>query len=421
MLLDGLFKRSPSGTTSMQVFSGSAPIYGQYGQNIFSYDIVNVCISAIADEMSKLSPRHIRRDPETGKLVKPSNDNINRLFKRPNPLMTMKDFIEKTIWTLYLNSNVFIYPTYDILIDSRGNKSRYYTGLWPLNPTQVNFLEDAAGYIFVKFTFSGGKETTLPYSDIIHLRKKYSVNDLMGGSLTGNVDNTALLKVLNVNDTILTGTAASITLSQGIKGILKLNTVVDVEKKDAERAAFVKSIQNGEGVIVQDFKGEFTPVDLSTKTTDSETLKYVENKVFRWFGVSTPILDGDFTEAQYQSFYEKTLEPIILSLNQAFTNIMFSPTEIGHGNEIVFYYKDLLYLSVASKLELIQIAGDQGLLTINQKLDILGYPPIDGGDIRTMSLNYISSEIADVYQMNRSINGNKDNNDGGGNNAKAKK
>lgn len=402
MLLDALFKKDPGGLQYAQMLSGNTPIFSQYGNNIYSYDIVNECVDCIASELSKLQPRHIRRDPATGKLLKPATDTINRLLKKPNKLMNIKDFIEKVIWTLYLNSNAFIYPTYDIVTDARGLKSRVYTGFWPLNPTQVDFLEDGAGELFIKMTFGSGKNTTLPYADVIHLRKKYSINDILGGSISGNVDNTALLSTLRINDAILTGTAASIAISQGIKGILKVNTVLDGDKREAERKSFMDAIAKGDGIVPMDFKGDFVPVNIDAKTIDAETLKFVENKILRWFGVSAAILDGDFAEIQAQSFYEKTLEPIILSLNQAFSNTLFSSTEAAHGNEIVFYYKELMYLSTKSKIELIQIAGDQGLLTINQKLNILGYPPIEGGDVRTISLNHISSEIADEYQMNRS-------------------
>jgi len=63
----------------------------------------------------------------------------------------------------------------------------------------------------------------------------------------------------------------------------------------------------------------------------------------------------------------------------------------------------MMYLSTKSKLELIKIAGEQGLLTDDQKLHILGYPPLpDGkGKRRTISLNYVSTEIADEYQLKR--------------------
>ena len=97
----------------------------------------------------------------------------------------------------------------------------------------------------------------------------------------------------------------------------------------------------------------------------------------------------------------KTLEPII-SRPSVFQGY-FTTNELSHGNEIIFYHRDMMYLSTKSKLDLIKIAGEQGLLTDDQKLHILGYPPLpDGkGKRRTISLNYVSTEIADEYQLKR--------------------
>lgn len=127
--------------------------------------------------------------------------------------------------------------------------------------------------------------------------------------------------------------------------------------------------------------------------------------------MSLPILNGDYTDDQYQAFYESTLEPILIRLAQAFSKVMFSDRELQVGNEIVFYQKDMQYLSTQSKLNLLQIAGGQGLLTDDQKLAILGYPPLaDGsGSRRTISLNYVDTNIATQYQLK---NANKTNGKG---------
>ena len=402
MLLDVLFKKSPSPVTQAGFLNGTTPIFSQYGKNIYASDIVQMCIDCIAAEMSKLQPRHVRHDPATGKLIKPATDSINKLFKyMPNPLMTTRDFIEKVIWTLYLNSNAFIYPVYDVVTDARGNTSRNYTAFWPLNPTMVEFLEDGAGYLFIRMTFQGGRQTTLPYEDVIHLRKKFSINDAMGGGQAGTADNTALLKVLAINDTILTGTAASITLSQGVRGILKLNSTLDAELKEAERKAFLSALSSGAGVVAMDFKGDFTPINLEAKTIDSDTLAFVENKILRWFGVSLPILDGTYTDAQYAAFYNKTLEPIIVALNQAFTSVMFTKTEQSFGNTVVFYQNALELTDIQNKLAVVDSLGNRGAMSNNELRALFGMEPIDGGDEYYTSLNYINVNIADKYQLSR--------------------
>jgi hypothetical protein len=135
-------------------------------------------------------------------------------------------------------------------------------------------------------------------------------------------------------------------------------------------------------------------------------MQFLQDKILNWFGVSMPILSGDFNDEQYQAFYEKTLEPLIISLGQAFSKCLFSPRELDVGNEIVFYPQKLLFTNVKNKIAVADILGNRGSLTNNELLDLFGYPPYEGGDLRYVSLNYIDVSIANEYQMKRAgING----------------
>ncbi|WP_218838240.1 phage portal protein [Bacillus sp. FJAT-45350] len=384
--------------THAQMLNGYIPIFSQFGDSIYASDVVQTCIDVIATECSKLRPKHIRTDSNDIQTV--VNGSINRLFKfSPNELMTTRDFIEKTIWLLFMNYNAFIYPTYDI-VTKNGVSRREYTGFYPLNPTQVDFLQDESGRLFIKLTFNTGQNYTLPYSDIVHLRKKFSVNEVMGGGANGQPDNAAILKVLGINDSVLQGLEKSIKSSLSIRGILKINTMLDDGKQDEERKRFEQAIKNSDtGILPMDLKGEYQDIKVDPKLVDKDTLDFLDNKILKFFGVSVPILTGDFTDEQYQAFYERTLESLIISLGQAFSKTLFTKRELEVGNEIVFYQRDMMYLNTKSKLSLIKTAGEQGLLTDNQKLQILGYGPIEGGERRTQSLNYISRDIIDEYQL----------------------
>lgn len=404
-IFQGLFKsRNPSNLEMKyaKFINGEVPIFSQFGKDIYANDVVQICIDIIASELSKLQPKHIRTDKD-GMRVNVGG-SINRLFKfAPNPLMTTRDFIEKIIWQLMMNYNSFIYPTYENITDSKGNTTREYTGFYPLNPTQVDFLQDAAGKLFIKFYFLNGEAFTLPYEDIIHLRKKFSVNEIMGGGRDGQPNNDALLKVLEINDTVLQGLEKGIKASLCVRGILNIKTMLDDDAQKKEREKFEEKLaNNASGIVALDLKGDYIPLEVDPKLLDKETLEFLQNKILPFYGVSIPVFSGDFTDDQYQAFHEKTLETIIISLGQAFSKTIFTQRELDVGNEIVFYQKDLAYLSAKMKVELIKIAGEQGLFTTNEKLSILGYPPIIGGDVRYMSLNYIDTSIANQYQLNKS-------------------
>lgn len=384
-----------------KMLDGRAPIFSQFGQSIYSSDIVQMCINRIATEISKLQPKHIRTDPNSMQTIPKSS--INRLFKfRPNELMTTRDFLEKTTWLLYMNYNAFIYPKF---IYNPDTHTRDYTGFYPLNPTGVTFLQDVTGKLFVKLQFTGGADFTLAYSDVIHLRKKFSVNDVMGGGYNGQPDNQALLKVLQINDTLLQGMEKAVKTSLSVRGILKIGTMLSEETQKDERIRFEKAIDDGDsGIMALDIKGDYIDLKPDPKLIDKTTLEFLENKVLRWYGTPLKILAGEFTDEDYQSWYETELEPIVIGLGQGFSSALFSNNEIYHGNEMVFYQRDMQYLSTKSKIELIKVGGDQGLFTINQKLKLLGYPPVEDGAMRTMSLNHIDANLISDYQMSKAKN-----------------
>jgi hypothetical protein len=233
-------------------------------------------------------------------------------------------------------------------------------------------------------------------------RKKFSVNDIMGGGANGQPDNSSILKVLEINDTVLQGLGKAIKTSLSIKGILKINTLLDDDKQKAERERFEKQILNSEsGILPMDLKGEYTDLKVDPKIIDKDTMQFLQDKILNYYGVSIPILTGDYSDEQYQAFYEKTLEPIIISLGQAFSKTIFSNRELDVGNEIAFYPQKLLFTNVKNKIAVADILGNRGALTNNDLLDLFGYPPYEGGDIRNMSLNFIDVTLANDYQMKR--------------------
>lgn len=415
MIFDKLFRPSSAQTQSARFLNNTTPLFTQFGRNIYASDVVQMCIDCIAQECSKLQPRHIRRTTDGPVTI---DDSLNGLFKfSPNPVMTTRDFLEKTIWTLFLNYNAFIYPVYDVVTDTRGFQHRNYTAFYPLNPTMAEFKQDAAGALYVQFTFqSGYKSPDIPYSDIVHLRKKFSCNDIMGGGTGGQPDNAALLETLSINDTILQGIAKIIPTTLTVRGIVKIGTQLNYDAQIEKIKDFEKKMTNSaSGILPMNVGTEFTPITMNPAMIDKSILDFLESKVLRWFGVSLPILTGDYTDDQKQAFYDKTIEPIVVALSQAFTNTIFTPTEISYGNELVFYYANLEMMSVASKKNVADILGSRGAVTDNFLLQLFGLEPYEGGNVRKMSLNYIDSQYATDYQLARAGIDAKTPNQNGGN------
>lgn len=397
--LDKLKRKSPKKQKWAQMLNGYTPIFSQFGTNIYASDVVQQAVKCIVDEMKKLNPTHIRynrNDPV------PVSGTIQTLLNDPNPVMTTSEFLEKITWLLLLNYNAFILPTYYIYTNKDGTQVRVYDGLYPLKPTFVEFIEDESNRLYVKMRFENNFETTIPYSDLIHIKYNYSVNEYMGGDVSGQPDHKPVLDTLQLNQTLLEGVAKAMKASYAVNGVVKYNTMLDDGKTEAAMQELETKLRNSEsGFLPLDLKSEFTPLERSTQLVDEATLKFIDEKVLRNWGVPLSILTGDYTKEQYAAFYQKTLEPLIISISQAFTKKLFTRRERAFGNEIRLYPKDLIFMTVDQTLEMVNMLSNTGSIYENEKRVAFGLQPLPELEgKRYMSLNWVDVDIANQYQMN---------------------
>ncbi|MBO4520700.1 MAG: phage portal protein [Alphaproteobacteria bacterium] len=402
-LFDRLFKRAPKNASFAPMMNGWLPIYSQFGTNIYASDVVQQALKCIVDEFKKLIPTHVRT---TGADPIPVSGNLQEVLNDPNPLMTTSEFLEKTAWLLLLNYNAFIIPTYYTWIDEKtGAERRRYESLYPIKPTQVDFIEDASGKLFVTFWFENAEKTTIAYDDVIHIKYNYSVSQYMGGNECGQPDHTALLQTLELNKTLLSGIAKAMKASYAVNGVVKYNTLMDDGKTAAALAELERKLQNNEsGFLPLDLKADFTPLQHTSQIVDGETLKFIDEKILRNWGVPLAILTGDFNKEQYEAFYQKALEPLVISTSQAFTKKLFTKREKAFGNAIKLYPKDLIFMSISQTLEMINILSPTGALFENEKRVALGLKPLPELEgKRYMSLNWIDANNAAQYQTGANV------------------
>lgn len=392
MGLFDLFKKKPKRDLAYaQMLNGYTPIYSQFGTDIYASDVVQQAVSCIIREMRKLDPQHVIKK---GSDITPVFDDVQAVLDNPNPLMGTGDFIEKTIWLLYRNYNAFICPTWD------GNGR--LTGLYPLDPIQVDFLSDARDELHVKLWFANDYSCVVPYADIIHIRLNFSVNEFMGGDELGQADHSGLLKTLELNNSLLEGVDKALKSSFIVNGVVKMNTMLEPEKSEKALKELSDALRRNEsGLMAMDMKGEYIPIDRKIALVDATTLKFIDEKILRHFGVSLPILTGDYTKEQYEAFYQKTLEPLIKSISQAFTKTLFSRRESnGYGHRVMFYAKELVFMSTQEKLSYITELGLTGAIFENEKRTIMGLKPLPELEgVRKCSLNYVDVAIANEYQL----------------------
>jgi len=367
-------KEDKKGLSYAPTMGGQTPFYAPFGDNIYASDIIVQSIRCKANEFKKLDPRHITLID--GALSTVTDSSIAKVLKRPNEYMTTADFLEKITILLELNKNVFIYPQY---YTTNGGK-RYYTALYPLKPSSVEYLTNDKGVYFINFKFNNGYEFTLPADSVIHWRKDYGVNDYFGGGMLGTDENAGLLKMLRQYDKLTQSISKSLEVSCKINGLVKYNTYHGDEQLEASREAFEEALKNNEsGILFTDLSTEYTHLTRDVKLVDNDTLKFFYETILRANGTSLAILNGDYTKAQKEAYYEHALEADIKSLGQAMTKTLFTDREASFGNEIVLYPNDISFMSMTEKISALSTGLPAGIFTKDEARLLLGYPPLPNG------------------------------------------
>ena len=240
---------------------------------------------------------------------------------------------------------------------------------------------------------------------MIHIKYHYSVSEFMGGDWNGQPDHGPLLETLNLNDQMLKGIAKAMNASYAINGVIKYNTLLDQGKTEKALQELTEHLQNSEsGFLPIDLKAEFVPLKRDTKLIDADTLKFMDEKILRNWGVPLAILRGDYNKVQYAAFYQKTLEPLIITISQAFTKKMFTKREKSFGNKIQLYPKDLVFMTVDQTIEMVTLLANTGAIFENEKRVAFGLrplPELEGK--RYMSLNWIDSNQEAAYRASGNV------------------
>ena len=349
------------------ILSGYAPIYSNgYGKSVYASDVVQQAVYSIITELKKLDPVHERKTKDDKGFINVEGD-IQRVLDAPNPLMTTSDFIEKIAWTLLLNYNAFVYPLWE---------KDTLKALYPLQPVLVEFDTDYNGsdQTWVRMHFRNGDCYDMPYENLIHLRYKFSSSEFMGGNEQGQPDFAPLQETLKLNETLLKGLAKSLKIQTSINGVAKIKTMASYDEQVKKVKEFEQKLQTSEsGILPIDLGSEYIPITKQVQLLDATTLEFIDKKILRTFGVSIAIVDGDYNTAQYEAFYQKTLEPIVKSLSQAFTKGLFSNrAALGFNNRIVFYEKEMIFLSMEQKIKAIDILVDSASIEKNEARALLG-------------------------------------------------
>ena len=403
-LIDRILKREEQQlrvTTNKIINEPTQGFSSFYGGNAYANDIYRGAVDAIARNAGKLKASHVIKYADHERAE--GDCKLNRILQtRPNPYMSSYDFLYKVVTHLFLYNNSFAY----LDRDDRGNLRAIY----PITASNVNILSDPGNNLYCRFYLNSGKEVILPYADIIHLRRFFNDNDILGA------DNSAIIPGLELAQTQNEGIINGIKSGASIRGILSFTQIMGATQLKQAKEDFVNdylSMDNGAGVVATDQKMSYTPIENKPVLLSAEQAAEIKTKIYDYLGIIEAIVNSSYTEDQYSAFYESTIEPIATALSQEFTAKLFNDREQAYGNSILFESGRLQYTSNKTKVSLIKELMPMGLLTINQALEILNLPSVTDGDKRLQALNMIDASQAAAYQ---GVNDGKDGSDEGADN-----
>ena len=359
--------------------------YKRFHGDLLDIDVIVSCIDALARNLAKMRLTAIRRVKDSVAVTDLSSD-IARVLRKPNPYMTMYDFIYKVAGLYYASNNAFIWPEY--------NNKGELINLWPINYRGFKVYE-VDGIKIARFEMERNHFYTIPYKDLIPLRNHY-FNDALFGD-----ENYPFKPIAELMHAQNQGIIEGIKNSALLRGLLIASGVLKEEDIKAARERFIEenlNAKNNGGVMIIDGKFDYKPLESKPYIIDADTRAKTKEEAFEFFGVNEEFLQNNFTAEKYEAIYEGRLEPFAIMFTDALTAFLYTEREVSFGNEIVANMSRVKYQSINSVVNIVNATKELGLFTRDEYREMLGYEPLGperGGDeIMIATNNYQSDQSA---------------------------
>lgn len=365
-LMDWLVRRPMR--AYMQVMGGG--LAGDFRQEAYRNAVVRETIDAIARHAAKVSAIHMRDGVRV-------NDEMQYVIgTRPNPWMSAYDFQYKLIAQALEKNNAFALPVF-----RRDGTLEY---LIPVEYTTCEALESENGRtLYMRFQLKNGKETMLPRSELIHLRRHFNRSVVLGD------DNTPLDTAVEMVNVANAGMMSAVKSGTSLRGIVKLKKIGVKERDVKDRVnEFIDAYLNPEntgGIAGMDGEMDFVQLDPSRMySLTTEQMSEIRKNVYRYYGVNEKFITGTYTEDEWNATYEGVIEPIPIQLHMEYNNALLTIGERKEGHVIQFEADRLQYASTRTKVELGNRLGMLGALTYDELRGIFNMPPLPNGEGKKM-------------------------------------
>jgi HK97 family phage portal protein len=394
-LFDGLFKKS-----KIKIFSDGSYLTrnAPFSKDLYEQETVRAIIDCIATHTAKAEAMHVITDASTGRIkeIKRNSPYVKLLNTQPNSIMSGYDFKYKLITQLEVNTTAMAY------IKWNGMTPEF---IIPIQYTHFEFAQIETGGYAVRFIDYQGNEYILNLEDVIVVRKFYNTRDV-GGDGNAPVYNT--LDMLKASDD---GLIESLNVANKIRGVYQQKKAMlstdDVKNSTADFINKFKEAAKNGGIIGLDSMENYTQLTINPYSANAAQMKQIKSNLYEYWHICEDILTSNYDEKQWQAFYEGVIEPRLIMLGQAFTNVCFTQTEKNFGNKIIFNSSVLVNTSMQTKTNILTASKELGLFSRNELRELFGYAPNEGAewDEAQVSLNFVKGSDQSAYQTGKEQNG----------------
>lgn len=358
-----------------KLLNAYTPTFTSLEGGVYEMELTRAAIHAFATHCSKLTPV----------VSGPNNQAFERRLQlRPNPNMSLSQYLYKLATLLMVDNTAFIVPIYE-------KDQQTIAGYYPFSASSAQLI-DYNGEQYFRFRGSAG-QTAIKKDRVGILNQFLYRSDFFGET------NAPLKPTMDLIDTTNQGIKYGVKNAAYIRFIAKLAMSLSPDDIERERVRLTEEnlkTENNSGILLFDQRYEdIKQVQSAAYSVDPKQMEQIRQNVFYYFGINDHILSNDYNSEQWAAYYEGKIEPFAIQLSMAHTAMTFSDKERAYGNSIIFTANKLQYLSPKEKLETVTQLVDRGIITLNEGREIYNMPGFGpDGDKR-----YIRKEYAEIGDL----------------------
>ena len=348
------------------------PVFRDYYGSIYEVELVRSAIEAKARHISKLKV-------EMQGMAQPSLKA--KLKHAPNAWQTWPQFLARSETILECTNNLFIVPVQNECFET--------IGFFPVLPEKVKLIE-YDGKLWLRYTFRNNLTGIVEFDRCAFLCKHQYKSDFFGEN------NQALRPSMDLISIQNQGIKEAVKNSASYRFMAKVNNFVSPEDLAEERQRFSRENLSGENGGLLLFPNTYTDIkqiEAKPYTVDTDQMKLIKDNVFSYFGVNEKVMQGTANSDELDAFFNSAIEPFAIALSEALSRAIYTEKERSFGNHVYVNANRLQYMSNSSKVQVAQILGDRGIMTINEIRELFNYSPLPEGNVAMIRGEYKPVEI----------------------------